>query len=85
MLLSLFSRYGAGQLKVMFVGGPNVRKDYHIDEGEEVTKFNCSEKHAQRRCFVLVPSKKANNMRFLFFVKIKQMSVTQSIGLSFIH
>ena len=31
-------RYGAGQLKVMFVGGPNVRKDYHIDEGEEVTK-----------------------------------------------
>ena len=31
-------RYGAGQLKVMFVGGPNVRKDYHIDEGEEVTQ-----------------------------------------------
>ena len=28
-------RYG-GQLKVMFVGGPNTRKDYHIDEGEEV-------------------------------------------------
>jgi len=24
-----------GQLKVMFVGGPNVRKDYHIEEGEE--------------------------------------------------
>ena len=47
MLLSFFSRYGAGQLKVMFVGGPNVRKDYHIDEGEEVTKFNCGEKHAQ--------------------------------------
>lgn len=32
----LVHRYGAGQLKVMFVGGPNVRKDYHIDEGEEV-------------------------------------------------
>lgn len=30
----------AGQLKVMFVGGPNERKDYHIEEGEEV-KLNC--------------------------------------------
>jgi len=27
--------YGAGQLKVMFIGGPNQRKDYHIEEGEE--------------------------------------------------
>ncbi|KAK1333116.1 hypothetical protein QTO34_006653 [Cnephaeus nilssonii] len=24
------------QLKVMFIGGPNIRKDYHIEEGEEV-------------------------------------------------
>lgn len=24
-----------GQLQVMFVGGPNIRKDYHLDEGEE--------------------------------------------------
>lgn len=23
-----------GELKVMFVGGPNQRKDYHIEEGE---------------------------------------------------
>ena len=29
-------RHGAGQLKIMFVGGPNQRKDYHIEEGEEV-------------------------------------------------
>jgi len=27
--------YGAGQLKVMFVGGPNVRDDFHLEEGEE--------------------------------------------------
>lgn len=25
------------QLKVFFVGGPNQRKDYHIEEGEEVS------------------------------------------------
>ncbi len=24
------------QLTIMFVGGPNVRKDYHFEEGEEV-------------------------------------------------
>ena len=28
--------HGAGQLKVMFIGGPNVRRDYHIEEGEEL-------------------------------------------------
>mmetsp|Transcript_24329 Transcript_24329/g.27040 ORF Transcript_24329/g.27040 Transcript_24329/m.27040 type:complete len:293 (-) Transcript_24329:304-1182(-) len=27
--------HGEGQLKVMYVGGPNQRKDYHIEEGEE--------------------------------------------------
>lgn len=26
--------YGAGVQKVMVVGGPNVRKDYHIEIGE---------------------------------------------------
>ncbi len=25
----------------MFVGGPNARKDYHIEEGEEVRYFSC--------------------------------------------
>uniref|UniRef100_A0A7M5VEF4 3-hydroxyanthranilate 3,4-dioxygenase n=1 Tax=Clytia hemisphaerica TaxID=252671 RepID=A0A7M5VEF4_9CNID len=25
-----------GYLKIMFVGGPNVRKDYHMDQGEEL-------------------------------------------------
>lgn len=28
--------YGDGQLKVMFVGGPNIRKDFHIELGEEI-------------------------------------------------
>ena len=27
------------QIMVLFVGGPNVRKDYHIDCGEEVGDF----------------------------------------------
>lgn len=35
---SCVGRYGAGQLKVMFIGGPNQRKDYHIEEGEEVRR-----------------------------------------------
>uniref|UniRef100_UPI00398F36A2 3-hydroxyanthranilate 3,4-dioxygenase n=1 Tax=Pristiophorus japonicus TaxID=55135 RepID=UPI00398F36A2 len=26
----------SGQLKIMFVGGPNSRKDYHLEEGEEL-------------------------------------------------
>ncbi|KAJ7341137.1 hypothetical protein JRQ81_004910, partial [Phrynocephalus forsythii] len=29
------------QLNVMFVGGPNQRKDYHIEEGEEVNILFC--------------------------------------------
>lgn len=35
--LSLFFSRHRHQLNVMFVGGPNERKDYHIEEGEEVT------------------------------------------------
>jgi len=27
--------YGDGQLQAFIVGGPNIRKDYHIEEGEE--------------------------------------------------
>lgn len=26
--------YGQGQLKIMFVGGPNIRNDYHLQAGE---------------------------------------------------
>eukprot|EP00043_Microstomoeca_roanoka_P016221 m.164722 g.164722 ORF g.164722 m.164722 type:complete len:337 (+) comp16414_c0_seq4:1974-2984(+) len=29
-------RHGDGLLKIMFVGGPNIRNDYHIEEGEEL-------------------------------------------------
>ena len=39
-------RHGAGQLKVMFIGGPNQRKDYHIEEGEEV--WSPSSSHVYR-------------------------------------
>lgn len=28
-------RHGEKQLKVFFVGGPNQRKDFHLEEGEE--------------------------------------------------
>ena len=29
-------RHGDGQMKLFFVGGPNQRKDYHVECGEEV-------------------------------------------------
>ena len=35
-------RHGSGQLKIMFIGGPNQRKDYHIEEGEEVRRSVCT-------------------------------------------
>lgn len=36
---------------MMCVGGPNVRKDYHIDEGEEVINnyFNITTKHGTHK------------------------------------
>ena len=37
LFISLFlSLRHFSQLNIMFVGGPNIRKDYHIEEGEEV-------------------------------------------------
>ena len=39
---SLTLRHGDGQLKIMYIGGPNQRKDYHVDEGEEVNRFMSS-------------------------------------------
>lgn len=35
-LYFLHIRHNDGQVKSFFVGGPNQRKDYHIEEGEEV-------------------------------------------------
>jgi hypothetical protein len=36
MFILFFSARHLSQLNIMFVGGPNSRKDYHIEEGEEV-------------------------------------------------
>jgi 3-hydroxyanthranilate 3,4-dioxygenase len=33
-------RHNDGQMKSFYVGGPNQRKDYHIEEGEEVKYLN---------------------------------------------
>lgn len=41
-MINFFARHNS-QLKVFFVGGPNVRKDYHIEEGEEVSYLTCLE------------------------------------------
>ncbi|XP_063569519.1 3-hydroxyanthranilate 3,4-dioxygenase isoform X3 [Pongo abelii] len=37
------------QLKVMFVGGPNTRKDYHIEEGEEIFLLPARVPHSPQR------------------------------------
>ncbi|MEE6474108.1 hypothetical protein FKM82_010272 [Ascaphus truei] len=37
------------QLKVMFVGGPNQRKDYHIEEGEEMFLLPARIPHSPQR------------------------------------
>lgn len=34
--ISILCRHNDGQMKSFYVGGPNQRKDYHIEEGEEV-------------------------------------------------
>jgi 3-hydroxyanthranilate 3,4-dioxygenase len=38
--ITLFIGMFSDQLKVFFVGGPNSRKDYHLEEGEEVNTCN---------------------------------------------
>ena len=35
LISSIINRHNT-QLKVFFVGGPNTRSDYHMEEGEEV-------------------------------------------------
>ncbi|XP_020856972.1 3-hydroxyanthranilate 3,4-dioxygenase isoform X2 [Phascolarctos cinereus] len=37
------------QLKIMFVGGPNQRKDYHIEEGEEIFLLPAGTPHSPQR------------------------------------
>ena len=48
-------RHGAGQLKIMYIGGPNQRKDYHIEEGEEVVAAEGALVACLACCVVLLP------------------------------
>lgn len=52
-------RHNDGQMKSFFVGGPNQRKDYHIEEGEEVLGIA----HGQNKCLT-----KLNNHRLMSIV-----------------
>ena len=62
----LFWRAG-GYLKIMFVGGPNVRKDYHMDQGEEVQSLQFSKSGlllGYRFKYRALSFKKQNNCAF---------------------
>ena len=53
--------YGAGQLKIMIVGGPNSREDFHIEEGEvrsQQNQFQLKAHNKRLRLLELLTKKK---------------------------